>query len=98
MSDSPPLVNTLRLDSRVKLSYNYTNGDAVIDTLITIIVCPIQQEIFILNEQCYDLVNFNWFISTERARNKQRVESGYDSQLCRLKDPQTSEEFSFDFV
>ena len=70
MSASPSSVDISRLNTRVHSEYDYTNHDAVIDTLITIITCPIVQEVSsempIFNEQCYDVISFKHYVDNEK--------------------------------
>ena len=102
MSTSPKSVDTSRLDTRVNSAYDYTNADTVVDTLSNIITCLILQEtsseMIILNEQCYDSHAFDQYVKSETKQTEQFVASGYNRGLCQFKDPQTGEDFPFDFA
>lgn len=102
MSAAPPPVDTSCLHTRVHSKYDYTNADAVINILSTTITCPIVQEVssamLIFNNQCYVTHSFYQYLKNEKRRNDQFMNSGYRSDLVKLKDPQTNEEFSFDFT
>ena len=55
-------IDTSRLDVRIDEDYDFTNGDAVLETVLDVITCPIQREIrenmIIFNDQCYDRSDF----------------------------------------
>ena len=72
MSAASPPVDRSRLDARIHAEYDYTNDDAVIDTLNEIVTCPIVQEVtcpmLIFNNQCYETNAFDQFLLSENAR------------------------------
>ena len=97
MSAVPPPVDRSRLDTRVHSEYNYTNDDAVIDTLTEIITCPLVLEVtcpmLIFNNQCYETNAFDQYLLSENRRKDQFLDSGYRSDTVKFKDPQINEEF-----
>ena len=91
-SSSAPLIDTSRLDERIDEGVDYANGDAVLDTLLTLISRPIQQDttkrMVIFNDQCYDLSNFEAYRKGEHRRSCRLEASNY---ATRLLDPRTGE-------
>ena len=85
MSASPQPVNAPRLDTRVNSEYDYTNADAVINTLSIIITCPSVQEVssalLIFNEQFYNTYNFEHYLKNETRQRDQYLTSGYSRDL-----------------
>ena len=102
MSASPPPVDTSRLLTRINSEYDYNNVDAVVDTLSTIITCHIVQDVssamLVFNNQCYDSHSFHQYARNRTKRRDQQLISGYSRDMIQLKDPQTGEEFPFDFA
>ena len=91
-----PSINTSRLDEQLDERFDYSNGDAISDTLVTIITCPIQQEtsnmMVLFNDQCYNLIDFDRYKEEEYRKSRGHEESGIPT---RLLDPRTGEEHPF---
>ena len=102
MSAASPPVDRSRLDARIEADYDYTHGDAVIDTLNEIITCPLVLDVtcpmLIFNNQCYETNAFDQFLLSENARKELYLQSGYRRDRIKFRDPRTSEEFNFDFA
>ena len=102
MSAAPPPVDRSRLNARIEAKYDYTHGDAVIDTLNEIITFPLVLDVIcpmlIFNNQCYETNAFDQFLLSENARKELYLQSGYSRDRIKFRDPRTSEEFNFDFA
>ena len=63
MSAESPSLDRSRLDARIHPDHDYTHGDAVIDTLIEFISCPLVLDVMcpmlIFNNQCYEINAFD---------------------------------------
>ena len=75
---------------RIDEDVDFTNGDAVLETVLDVITCPIQREIrenmIIFNDQCYDRSDFESYRIREDRKSRRRVASNYSS---RFMDPRT---------
>ena len=69
MSAESPPVDRSRLDARIDPDHDYTHGDAVIETLIEFISCPLVLDVMcpmlIFNNQCYETNAFDQFLLSE---------------------------------
>ena len=98
-TSSAPSIDISRLDEQIDEGVDYTNGDAVIDTLLTLITCLIQQEttkrMAIFNDQYYDLKDFETHRKEEHRNSRRLKASNY---ATRLLDPRTGEVHQNAFV
>ena len=78
----------------------YTRRDEVITSLMDQVKCPITLDtsdtMIIFNDQLYDSDAFEQHRLHEQSQNQRRLDSGYDSSYCRLKDPRTNRNFRYD--
>ena len=99
MSAESPSLDRSRLDARIHPDHDYTHGDAVIDTLIEFISCPLVLDVMcpmlIFNNQCYEINAFERYIDSENERKNLSLSSGYSPASVKFIDPRTREEFVF---
>ena len=78
-------IDTSHLDDQLDERFDYTKGKAVVDTLITIITCLIQQEtsnmLVLFNDQCYGLLDFYRHKKEEYRKSRRREDSGMTNCL-----------------
>ena len=93
-TSSVPSIDSSRLDEQLDEEFDYTNGDVIVNTLLTIIDYHIQREtndmIVLFNNQCYDFMDFDTHMKEEYRKGRRLEDSGYTTCLL---DSQAGEEY-----